>query len=98
MNKNNNFALVTGSSAGIGKDIANVLFKRGYNLLLVARNNDNLLLVKNDLHKINPLQKVEIFKANLSVIEEVYNVFKYTEENHFNIEVLVNNAASCMYG
>jgi len=39
---NNNYALITGSTAGIGLDIAQELASRGHNILLTARREDRL--------------------------------------------------------
>ena len=39
-------ALITGASSGIGRDIARELSKRGYDLILVARNLEKLEEVK----------------------------------------------------
>ena len=50
-------ALVTGASSGIGRDIAKELSKRGYDLILVAR----------DLEKLNEL-KSEL-KTNSEAVE-----------------------------
>ena len=44
-------ALVTGASSGIGKDIAKELAQKGYDLILVARNEEKLNKVKKELEK-----------------------------------------------
>ena len=40
------WALVTGASSGIGRDMARYLYDLGYSLILVARNKDGLDAVK----------------------------------------------------
>ena len=40
------YALITGASQGIGKELAKVFASHGYNLVLVARNEENLHKVK----------------------------------------------------
>ena len=42
-------ALVTGASNGIGKEIAIYLSELGYDLIVVARRESNLLELKNEL-------------------------------------------------
>jgi len=39
---NDSYALVTGSSSGIGLEIANCLAQKGYNLVLTARRENKL--------------------------------------------------------
>ena len=44
------WALVTGASSGIGRDMARYLYlSLGYNLIIVARNEDKLLELKQEL-------------------------------------------------
>ena len=45
------YALITGASKGIGKEIANELASRGYDLLIVARNSYELQQVKESIEK-----------------------------------------------
>ena len=45
--------LITGASSGIGRDMARILAKLNYNLILVARNEDGLTKIKNELETEN---------------------------------------------
>ena len=42
-------ALITGASSGIGRDMAKYLGKKGFDLILVARNRERLEEVKSGL-------------------------------------------------
>lgn len=76
-------ALVTGASSGIGRNIAKELSERGYDLIIVARDEEKLNEVKSELRT-----KVEAVTMDISKIEnckELYN--RYPE-----VDILVNNA------
>ena len=42
-------ALITGASSGIGKDLARILADKGYELILVARDEEKLKELKEEL-------------------------------------------------
>ncbi|MGI6152321.1 MAG: SDR family NAD(P)-dependent oxidoreductase [Christensenellaceae bacterium] len=84
-------ALVTGASAGIGRDIARALAKRGYDLVLVARREDRLAELKNELN-VN----VETLPLDLSSPENCYELYDRMEGQ--TIDILVNNAGFGVFG
>ena len=49
MEKKNGVALITGASSGIGLEMARLLAKRGYDLLLVSRNAERLAALAESL-------------------------------------------------
>lgn len=84
-------ALITGSSSGIGRDMARVLSKRGYDLILVARNKYELEKLKKELET-----EVKIVPMDLSDIDNCNKLYE-TLKNE-NIDVLINNAGYGLIG
>lgn len=76
-------ALVTGASSGIGRDIAKEFSKRGYDLILVARNVERLEEVKKQIQT-----KAEIVSMDISKEENCEKLF----QDYKDIDILVNNA------
>ncbi len=76
-------ALITGASSGIGRDIAINLSKKGYDLILVARDLEKLNEVKTKLHT-----NVEVVSMDVSKAENC----KELHEKYQDIDILVNNA------
>ncbi len=81
--------LITGGSSGIGRDIAREFAKRGYELVLVAKNEDKLLQVKEELNT-----KVDIISMDLSNKENVIKLHDMVK----NIDILINNAGFGVFG
>ena len=77
-------ALITGASSGLGKDFAFKLADMGYDLVLVARNEEKLDFLKGKI-KTN----VETEVMDLSVKS---NAFKLYEKYKGKIDLLINNA------
>lgn len=80
-------ALITGASSGIGRDMARALSKRGYNLVLVARDEKKLNDLAEELKKINNI-KVEVISMDLSIEENCKELHKCVSD----VDILINNA------
>ena len=85
---NNNYALITGASQGLGKYLALDLAKRNYNILLVALPNENLETLALDIEKLHV--KVSYLETDLTHKENILALVDWA--NTFPIEVLINNA------
>ncbi len=85
-------ALVTGASAGIGREFARQLAGRAASLLLVARREDRLEELRAELIAHHPNLQVEIRLTDLSRHDEVDTLIAATSAREPAIDFLVNNA------
>ena len=83
-------ALITGASAGIGAIYADRLAKRGYDLILVARNGSRLAALAHRL-KSETGRSVETITADLNDKADLARI-EATLRANANITLLVNNA------
>ncbi|KAF7991085.1 hypothetical protein HCN44_002647 [Aphidius gifuensis] len=84
------WAVVTGSTDGIGKAYAKELATRGINLVLISRNNDKLEKTRNDLLIINSKITIKIIAADFSKGKDIYtNIEKQLAG--IPVGILVNN-------
>jgi short-subunit dehydrogenase len=83
-------ALITGGSAGIGAMFARRLVERGYDLILVARDEQRLAGFAKELESRCRCQ-VEILKADLSIDADLQRVERRISELP-RLDLLVNNA------
>ena len=84
-------ALITGATSGIGLDMARYLATKGYELILVARNKENLEIIQEKLPT-----KVTIVVADLSDEQKVKEVSLIAKKE--NIDILINNAGFGDFG
>lgn len=96
--QNKKLALITGASKGIGKAIAYELAKKEYNLLLVARSNDLLEKLSDEINSKYPALEVAYFAADLSDIREIEKLKNWYDEKKYCINFLVNNAGYGIWG
>jgi short-subunit dehydrogenase len=86
-----NFALITGSSQGIGKAYAFELVKRGHPVLLVALPDEKLEQTKNELKSKYPV-KVDCLAIDLSERDAPQQVYNWCKEKAYVVDILINNA------
>ncbi len=84
--------LITGSTDGIGLETAKLLASQGHNVLLHGRNPEKLEKVQRTLFEFNGGGPVEIYVADLSLMDNVEELAKTVAEKHSKIDVLINNA------
>jgi short-subunit dehydrogenase len=88
-------ALITGASTGIGAVYADRMAKRGYDLILVARNLQRLQQQAEKLSKTGV--KIDILQADLTDKKDLAKVEKRLAEDS-SITALVNNAGTAVAG
>lgn len=84
--------IVTGATAGIGKEIARNLAREGATVVLPCRNAQRGEAARADILADVPQAKVELAEADLSVQASLRDFAAKTLAAHPRIDVLVNNA------
>jgi hypothetical protein len=85
-------ALITGASAGIGREFARQLAGRAGALVLVARRADRLEELRAELTRKDPNLNVHCRAVDLSQLTEVEELFRWLEQEKIAVDLLVNNA------
>ncbi|TXH23321.1 MAG: SDR family NAD(P)-dependent oxidoreductase [Chitinophagaceae bacterium] len=87
---NQSYAVVTGSSQGLGYSFANTLAQKGHNLILISLPNQNLSKLSQNLHQQYKV-KVVFYEVDLCIKENILNVCNCINEK-YDIDILINNA------
>lgn len=90
-------ALITGTSSGIGLELARIFASKGDNLVLVARSKDKLEELKIELEKQYDITVYNITK-DLSEITSAKLIFDEVRDQKIRIDYLVNNAGFGDFG
>src|SRR6476659_2048116 len=85
-------ALITGASAGIGREFACQLGGRAATLVLVARRKARLEELRGELLKRHRALQVEIRPTDLSQREPVGELIAWADSRKPAIDLLINNA------
>tara|TARA_B110000438_G_scaffold4039_1_gene4069 strand:- start:500 stop:1276 length:777 start_codon:yes stop_codon:yes gene_type:complete len=91
--KNKN-ALITGGSRGLGLSSAISLAKEGVNIIICARSKDDLNKAKKLIEFFDV--KTLCFETDLSNEKSIENIYKISNDNLGNIDILVNNVGGSL--
>ena len=86
-----NTTVITGASSGIGAAFARKLAARGRNVLLVARSEDNLITMCNELGRASGV-RAHYIAMDLLQPDAAAQLFEETQRRGLLVEMLVNNA------
>lgn len=96
MENNNEYALVTGATSGIGFELAKLLAKNGYNLAIVGRNQETLNKAAAELKSYGV--KITALNKNLFHQDDVYSLYAELKVSNISPSILVNDAGQGFYG
>src|SRR3954468_8758774 len=92
MRVDNCSALITGASAGIGREFARLLAPRAKSLVLVARREERLRELSDELKRLNPNLNIYTRSVDLNSTADISAVVPWLQENDVSVDLLINNA------
>ena len=87
----NPYVVITGSSAGIGFELAHQFASKGYNIVLTARREERLIKLSNELMKQYGVD-AKLISADLADMDAPQKIHDFCKNNNLDVEILVNNA------
>ncbi|HMF45636.1 MAG TPA: SDR family oxidoreductase [Candidatus Udaeobacter sp.] len=85
-------ALITGASAGIGREFARQLAGRARSMILVARRDERLIELANHLKREHPKLVVHVQKVDLGDLGQLQAFLESLDREKLEVDLLINNA------
>ena len=90
-------AVITGASRGIGAEYARQLSVRGFDLLLISRDEARLQALKTELLNAHPID-VDTETLDLAHPDAGHQLYVSVRNRRESVDLLINNAGFGMYG
>jgi uncharacterized protein len=84
--------LITGASAGIGREFARQLAGRARSLILVARREQKLNELRDELRQKHPNPVVHVRETDLADPAQLKELMAWLDREKINVDLLINNA------
>jgi uncharacterized protein len=97
MKTENEYVLITGGTSGIGYELAKVFAEHGYNLVLVARTEDELEATANEIRGLFGVDVVPIVN-DLFQPFAAFDLYDDVKARGIKVNILVNDAGQGVYG
>ncbi|MEJ2050255.1 MAG: SDR family oxidoreductase [Calditrichota bacterium] len=88
----NRIVLITGATSGIGKETARALVEKGFQVILVSRNEAKLKKTSVELEKSSKNTSIDTILCDLSSQESIRQLSDTIHTKYDRIDVLINNA------
>jgi short-subunit dehydrogenase len=98
MREDNNYAIVTGGSSGLGFELSKFLVINGKNVIVIGRNKEKLEKAQSKLSEINSNSIVMGYSLDISDESEVDEFFGDLRDKKIKANYLYNNAGKGYYG
>lgn len=90
-------ALITGGGKGLGRAIAVALSREGFDLILVARDEEALNVTRGRI-ECETGRRVLVFQADVTQPDEIMRLRSVVDQEFGRVDVLINNAAGWLTG
>lgn len=93
----NKRVLITGASAGVGKEIADIMASKKWDLILAARSESKLMDLSKELAEKYSVD-VKYFPVDLASSDGPEKIHDYCVANNLNPDMVINNAGCGLFG
>ena len=84
--------LITGANAGLGKETAIQLAKKGATIIMACRNEKRALESLKEIKEKSGSEKIELYIVDLADQDSIRSMVSDFKKNHNKLHVLINNA------